>query len=233
MRLTVNFHHDGNFVPSPFMYQEEEKSTIRDLEFEGMTVIRLSKLLQGTCMFPVKDLNKNFNGLMGVIYPEFDSKLPWNEMKPTLGLRFEHPEQLKECMTNYGVANGYQLWCAAEDHLRNVKNYLNQITKEEKVVQGQSSADKGKAEDLQGPSIADPTDSEAGDTGFMNKSKTVRKLAKIIKESHCITEVLKLMPKEGANLKELQKEQNHSSLAKMVQDPVLIRHGNVYEGCMS
>ncbi|GJX31821.1 hypothetical protein Tco_0241676 [Tanacetum coccineum] len=46
MRLTVNFHHDGNFVPSPLMYQEGEKSTIRDLEFEGMTVIRLSKLLQ-------------------------------------------------------------------------------------------------------------------------------------------------------------------------------------------
>ncbi|GKA69037.1 hypothetical protein Tco_0775101 [Tanacetum coccineum] len=56
MRLTVNFHHDGNFVPSPLMYQEGEKSTIRDLEFEGMTVIRLSKLLQGTCMFPVKGI---------------------------------------------------------------------------------------------------------------------------------------------------------------------------------
>ncbi|GKE47293.1 hypothetical protein Tco_1478551, partial [Tanacetum coccineum] len=54
MRLTVNFHHDGNFVPSPLMYQEGEKSTIRDLEYKGMTVIRLSKLLQGTCMFPVK-----------------------------------------------------------------------------------------------------------------------------------------------------------------------------------
>nr|GEY89012.1 60S ribosomal protein L34 [Tanacetum cinerariifolium] len=39
-----------------------------------------------------------------------DLKLPWNEMKPSLGLRFEHPEQLKECLTNYVVANGYQLW---------------------------------------------------------------------------------------------------------------------------
>ncbi|GKA60902.1 hypothetical protein Tco_0760309, partial [Tanacetum coccineum] len=56
MRLTVNFHHDGNFVPSPLMYQEGEKSTICDLEFKGMTVIRLSKLLQGTCMFLVKGI---------------------------------------------------------------------------------------------------------------------------------------------------------------------------------
>nr|GEX34997.1 60S ribosomal protein L34 [Tanacetum cinerariifolium] len=53
MRLTINFHHDGTFVPSPLMYQGDE-STIHDIEFEGMPVVRLSKLLQGTCMFPVK-----------------------------------------------------------------------------------------------------------------------------------------------------------------------------------
>ncbi|GJT04702.1 hypothetical protein Tco_0839164 [Tanacetum coccineum] len=56
MRLTVNFHHDGNFVPSNLMYQEEDESTICDIEFEGMTVARLSKMLQGTCMFPVKGI---------------------------------------------------------------------------------------------------------------------------------------------------------------------------------
>ncbi|GKA10271.1 hypothetical protein Tco_0689704 [Tanacetum coccineum] len=230
MRLTVNFHHDGNFVPSPLMYQEGDESTIRDIEFEGMTVARLSKMLQGTCMFPVKgifflvpgkelsngliqikndldlanciaigykngkvidvflehhgydlshwiqtdtdnnddensdveieditgyaasdfvgeddvvipnsdkpdvdessqacgkeleidsddeDVDKQFKLLDGVIYPEFDPKLPWNEMKPTVGLRFEHPEQLKDCLTNYGMANGYQLWYRRNDY---------------------------------------------------------------------------------------------------------------------
>ncbi|GJR04198.1 60S ribosomal protein L34 [Tanacetum coccineum] len=216
MRLTVNFHHDGNFVPSPLMYQEGDESTIRDIEFEGMTVARLSKMLQGTCMFPVKgifflvpgkelsnglhsdtdtdnnddensdvemeditgyaasdfvgeddvvipnrsindpflnklcngsyindfsdkpdvgessqpcgkeleidsddeDVDKQFKLLDGVIYPEFDPKLPWNEMKPTVGLRFEHPEQLKDCLTNYGClwVNGYQLWYRRNDY---------------------------------------------------------------------------------------------------------------------
>nr|GEW05544.1 hydroxyproline-rich glycoprotein family protein [Tanacetum cinerariifolium] len=53
----VNFHHDGNFVPSPLMYQERDESTIHDIEFEEMTIGRLSKMLQGTCMFPVKDNN--------------------------------------------------------------------------------------------------------------------------------------------------------------------------------
>nr|GEW85361.1 hypothetical protein CTI12_AA204890 [Tanacetum cinerariifolium] len=59
---------------------------------------------------------KQFKLVDGVIYPAFDPKLPWNEMKPTLGLRFEHPEQLKDCLTNYGVANGYQLWYRRNDY---------------------------------------------------------------------------------------------------------------------
>ncbi|GJT42693.1 hypothetical protein Tco_0951408 [Tanacetum coccineum] len=250
MRLTVNLHHDGNFVPSPLMYLEGEKSIIRDLEFEGMTLIRLSKLLQGTCMFLVKgifflipgkelsnglieikndldlanciatdidnnddelsdvemeditgygasdfvgeddviipnrsindpflnklcngsyindftdksdggessqpsakeleidsddeDVDKNFKLVDGVIYPEFDPKLSWNEMKPTLGLRFEHPEQLKECMTNYGVANGYQLW-----YRRNDYRSLFVLCGRE-LGEGRSGGQKGKKRD--------------------------------------------------------------------------------------
>ncbi|PWA54061.1 hypothetical protein CTI12_AA437360 [Artemisia annua] len=52
----------------------------------------------------------------GVIYPEHDPSVPWNQMKPTSGLRFEHLEQLKDCLTNYGVANGYQLWYKRNDY---------------------------------------------------------------------------------------------------------------------
>ncbi|GKD67937.1 hypothetical protein Tco_1322027 [Tanacetum coccineum] len=221
MRLTINFHHDGTFVPLPLMYQGAE-STIRDIEFEGMIVIRLSKLLQGTylanciaicfkngkvidmfiehhdyylshwtqteiydddevydvvdmdditgyggsdfvgendivipnrsisdpflnkkcngtfindfsdksdageCSQPSgkeldiysddEDVDKQFKLVNEVIYLEFDPKLPRNEIKPTLGLKFEHLEQLKECMTNYGVANGYQLWYMRNDY---------------------------------------------------------------------------------------------------------------------
>ncbi|GJX01946.1 60S ribosomal protein L34 [Tanacetum coccineum] len=149
-----------------------------------------------------EDVDKQLKLVEGVIYPEFDPKLPWNEMKPTLGLRFEHPEQLKECMTNYGVANGYQLWYRRNDYrslfvlcgrelgegrsggkkgkkgdwpYKKEKNegelpkkdkgvLLRSPTKgkkrayirspSKKGVQGQSSADKGKAEDLQGESVA-------------------------------------------------------------------------------
>ncbi|CAI9296335.1 unnamed protein product [Lactuca saligna] len=36
-------------------------------------------------------------------------RIPWNMMEPHLGEKYEIPEQLKLCLTNYAVANGYQL----------------------------------------------------------------------------------------------------------------------------
>ncbi|GKG18353.1 hypothetical protein Tco_0372651, partial [Tanacetum coccineum] len=46
----------------------------------------------------------------GVHYPAFDPDIPWDKMHPTLGMRYETPQQLKLALANYGVANGYQLW---------------------------------------------------------------------------------------------------------------------------
>ena len=56
MRLTVNFHHDGTFTPSPLMYKEGDVARIPDIDFVGMTLIRLSKLISGACQFPVKGI---------------------------------------------------------------------------------------------------------------------------------------------------------------------------------
>ncbi|GKF87315.1 hypothetical protein Tco_0258192 [Tanacetum coccineum] len=36
-------------------------------------------------------------------------------MTHVLGMRYEHPEQLKQALANYRVANGYQLWYARND----------------------------------------------------------------------------------------------------------------------
>ncbi|PWA67736.1 hypothetical protein CTI12_AA315800 [Artemisia annua] len=46
----------------------------------------------------------------GLQYPAFDPETPWNQCQPILGMRFESPTQLKQCLANYGVTNGYQLW---------------------------------------------------------------------------------------------------------------------------
>ncbi|GJX48599.1 hypothetical protein Tco_0273789 [Tanacetum coccineum] len=42
----------------------------------------------------------------GVVYPAFDSNIPWDKMEPILGMRFETPQQLKMTLANYGVAHG-------------------------------------------------------------------------------------------------------------------------------
>ncbi|GKA86531.1 hypothetical protein Tco_0808242 [Tanacetum coccineum] len=46
----------------------------------------------------------------GVSYPKFNPSLEWNKMEHVLGMRFDHPEQLRLMLANYCVANGYQLW---------------------------------------------------------------------------------------------------------------------------
>ncbi|GJR22894.1 hypothetical protein Tco_0971421 [Tanacetum coccineum] len=51
----------------------------------------------------------------GISYTKHDPTMDWDQMEHVLGMMFDHPEQLKICLANYGVANGYQLWYAKND----------------------------------------------------------------------------------------------------------------------
>ncbi|GJT04265.1 hypothetical protein Tco_0838727 [Tanacetum coccineum] len=51
----------------------------------------------------------------GFQYSCYDPDTPWNECKPVLGMKFESPSQLKQCLANYGVTHGYQLWYMQND----------------------------------------------------------------------------------------------------------------------
>nr|GEV55292.1 copia LTR rider [Tanacetum cinerariifolium] len=51
----------------------------------------------------------------GVHYLAFDPDILWDKMQPTLGMRYETPQQLKLALANYSVANGYQLWYMKND----------------------------------------------------------------------------------------------------------------------
>ncbi|GJV98926.1 hypothetical protein Tco_1554178 [Tanacetum coccineum] len=74
----------------------------------------------------------------GFSYLVHNPNLPWNEMAPLLGMKFEHPGQLKDCLINYGVANGYQLWYRRNDY-RNISVLCGKNVKE-----GRCSSQKGK-----------------------------------------------------------------------------------------
>ncbi|CAI9264623.1 unnamed protein product [Lactuca saligna] len=53
-----------------------------------------------------------------VVFPVHDEKQEWDKMVPVIGMKFANPIQLKLCVTNYVVKNGYDLWYEKSDHNR-------------------------------------------------------------------------------------------------------------------
>ncbi|CAI9284491.1 unnamed protein product [Lactuca saligna] len=52
------------------------------------------------------------------IYPFHDSTQKWDTMQPILGMRFCNPQELKQLVSNYVVANGFNLWYEKNDKTR-------------------------------------------------------------------------------------------------------------------
>ncbi|KAL4565604.1 hypothetical protein LXL04_029706 [Taraxacum kok-saghyz] len=51
-------------------------------------------------------------------YPRHDETQAWIKMEPELGMHFSSPSELKACLSNYAVANGYDLWYDRNDKHR-------------------------------------------------------------------------------------------------------------------
>ncbi|GJZ31360.1 RNA-directed DNA polymerase, eukaryota, reverse transcriptase zinc-binding domain protein [Tanacetum coccineum] len=83
-------------------------------------------------------VDERFKVKEGFSYPVHNPNLPWNEMAPLLGIKFEHPYQLKDCLINYEVANGYQLWYRRNDY-RSISVLCGRNVKE-----GRCTGQKGK-----------------------------------------------------------------------------------------
>ncbi|GJS71633.1 hypothetical protein Tco_0704474 [Tanacetum coccineum] len=62
-----------------------------------------------------ENIDPVFNVKERISYVTHDPNQDWKKMEPILGMRFHHPEQLKLCLANYGVANGYPLWFYRND----------------------------------------------------------------------------------------------------------------------
>ncbi|GJR15321.1 hypothetical protein Tco_0797973, partial [Tanacetum coccineum] len=62
--------------------------------------------------------------------------------KAQKGMRYEHPEQLKQALANYGVANGYQLWYARNDW-RSLLVYCGMSVEGESSKSAPKSSKKG------------------------------------------------------------------------------------------
>ncbi|GJV64633.1 calcium/proton exchanger [Tanacetum coccineum] len=65
-----------------------------------------------------QNIHPKFNVKSRVTYIRHDPNQNWKKIEPVLGMRFDNPEQLKMCLANYGVANGYQLWFYRNDWMK-------------------------------------------------------------------------------------------------------------------
>nr|GEW34738.1 hypothetical protein [Tanacetum cinerariifolium] len=76
--------------------------------------------LKGRFFIKQSDPNDNFVEPMYKVqkdfqYPCFNPATPWNECKPILGMKYESPSQLKQCLANFGVTFGSHLWYMQND----------------------------------------------------------------------------------------------------------------------
>ncbi|KAI3522856.1 hypothetical protein L1887_00908 [Cichorium endivia] len=62
-----------------------------------------------------KDDEPNTEDAQGVVFPVHDENQEWDTMVPILGMKFSNPIELKNCVTNYAVKNGYDLWYEKTD----------------------------------------------------------------------------------------------------------------------
>ncbi|CAI9272629.1 unnamed protein product [Lactuca saligna] len=60
----------------------------------------------------------NNGKLKDVVFPVHNENQEWEQMVPVLGMKFSNPLELKLCITNYAVKNGYDLWYEKSDHER-------------------------------------------------------------------------------------------------------------------
>nr|GEW22907.1 zinc finger, PMZ-type [Tanacetum cinerariifolium] len=111
-------------------------------------------------------------------YPCFDPDTPWNECKPVLGMKFESPSQLKQCLANYGVTHGYQLRYMQNDTYKLLVKYGRDVSarkcagkRGKKQVQIKDSLNKDKGKDGEWSSYKDLGKGSAGGSSDKGKGK--------------------------------------------------------------
>ncbi|GJR57477.1 hypothetical protein Tco_1499639 [Tanacetum coccineum] len=92
----------------------------------------LSKLVDDS------SVDDKFKVKEGFSYLVHNPNLPWNHMTSLLGMKFEHLDQLNNCLINYEVANEYQLW-----YKRNDSRSISVLCRRN-VKEGRCASHKGK-----------------------------------------------------------------------------------------
>ncbi|GJV31468.1 hypothetical protein Tco_1391868 [Tanacetum coccineum] len=112
-----------------------------------------------------ESIDHEFNVKQGMTYLRHDPTQDRNKIKHVLGMRFEHSEQLKLCLANYGVVSGYQLWYTRNDWRQVLVFYSRDVetgwskkrVKRKSCVKGNSVITRSKANNGEGTSKSPQT----------------------------------------------------------------------------
>ncbi|CAI9259680.1 unnamed protein product [Lactuca saligna] len=111
-----NFNPTSNLCDDPFLNILCDDKMLKNNQFEGDDEADVEDIHQEELEH---EHLEDENGLeVGVEFRVHDPTVKWNQMKPTVGELYESPAQLRFALTNYAVANGYQLWFMKSDKSR-------------------------------------------------------------------------------------------------------------------
>ena len=173
-----------------------------------------------------------FQAKKGVSYPKHDPKTPWNQMTPVLGMRYEHPDQLKLALANYGVANGYQLWFERNDWKtllvfcgrsvedgRSAGRYINKKRKIQKSLFNDAEVSTSNSK-------TPKKTNKAAKSGKSAKSpKTKKKYNKLPKKNVSSSQnVTFRLRKRGRDVALMLREQVHQWLTQIPTHPNHLKH---------
>ncbi|CAI9284709.1 unnamed protein product [Lactuca saligna] len=111
-----NLNPISNLCDNPFLNILCDDKMLKNNQFEGGDEAEVEDIHQEELEH---EHLEDENGLeVCVEFKVHDPTIKWNQMKPTVGELYESPAQLRFALTNYAVANGYQLWFMKSDKSR-------------------------------------------------------------------------------------------------------------------
>ncbi|GJR77586.1 hypothetical protein Tco_0089951 [Tanacetum coccineum] len=138
--ICISVHHEGTFTYDPLIICRRDVDDLK-VRFgeKPIYAIDIKEMSRNRCLFPCQlakvdkpkssssrngddsSVDDKYKVKEGFSYPVHNPNLPWNEMAPLLGMRFEYPGQLKgellTAMKRFEQPEVFpRLWTVARQH---------------------------------------------------------------------------------------------------------------------
>ncbi|PWA56190.1 cullin [Artemisia annua] len=159
----------------------------------------------------------------GVIYPKFDPTVQWDKQQPDLGMRFEHSEQFKICLANYGGQMTFVSVLGRDVESGRFAGYSSRKSKSKKKLfkEGEGISKCGE-----GPSVASKQPKKLKKKTLKKKSVKHNVGVRVTRSSKK-TMVKELAKKEKVHLKHHRQGENTFQIKSLKPDHKCSRNYNL------